>query len=459
MTTILAAPTAQLAAKVSGRVLGPQDDGYAALATPWNVARISAGPSAPVAVVEVADAADVQAAVRFAATFGIEVAVQLTGHGATRFTRPTLLVQTGRLDELTITGGSARVGAGVRWKQVLEAAVPLGFAGLAGSAPDVGVVGYLTGGGMSPVGRSYGYGSDHVTAFDVVTGDGELRRATATENPALFWGLRGGKGALGIVTAVEFDLVAPAWILGGCLYFDGADAAAVVHAWRDWTQDLPEEASTSLAILRLPEMPAVPAPLAGRTTVAVRFAWTGNPAEGKQVVAPMTLAAPVIFGGVDVMPFTAVGMIHSDPVDPMPVHERAMLLRELPAQAVDALLAVAGPDAACPQVIVEMRLMGGAIARAPKVPSAVCHRDAAYTIMTIGMDIPPLIEATDANAEQVMAALSPWSDGVGLPNFAISADPAVVARNYDAATLDRLRSLAEAYDPHMVIAGAHAVRR
>ncbi len=81
--------------------------------------------------------------------------------------------------------------------------------------------------------------ADYVTAFDVVTGDGVLRRATATENPALFWGLRGGKGTLGIVTAVEFDLVPLAEILGGCLFFDGADTAAVMHAWREWTATLP----------------------------------------------------------------------------------------------------------------------------------------------------------------------------------------------------------------------------
>jgi FAD/FMN-containing dehydrogenase len=230
MTSTTASPTdlADLAARTTGRVLGPADPGFAGLSTPWNVA----AATAPVAVVEVAGAGDVAAALRFAGTHGLDVAVQLTGHGAVPRDRPTLLLQTGRLDELAISAdGRARVGAGVRWRAVLDAAGPLGWAAAAGSAPDVGVVGYLTGGGLSPIGRSVGYASDLVTAFDVVTGDGEVRRATATENPALFWGLRGGKGALGVVTAVEFDLLPLREILGGCLYFDGADATRVAHAW------------------------------------------------------------------------------------------------------------------------------------------------------------------------------------------------------------------------------------
>jgi FAD/FMN-containing dehydrogenase len=389
----------------------------------------------------------------------MDVAVQLTGHGAVARERPTLLVQTGRLDELTVhPDGRARVGAGVRWQAVLDAAGPLGWGALAGSAPDVGVVGYLTGGGLSPIGRGFGYASDLVTAFDVVTGDGEVRRASATENPALFWGLRGGKGALGIVTAVEFDLVPVPEFLGGCLYFDGADAERVAHAWRDWTAGLPEQASTSLAILRLPELPAVPPPLAGRTTVAVRFAWTGDPAAGRRLLDPLRAAAPVVLGDVDVLPVRAMGGVHADPVDPMPVHDRALLLRELPPAAVDALLAVAGPMAPCPQTIVELRLLGGAIARGPEVGSAVGNRDAAFTLMTIGVAVPPIAADTVANAELVMSTMSRWSDGAGQPNLTVSADPAVIARNYEPAAFERLASLAATYDPHGVLVAARPFR-
>lgn len=444
-----------LAAGLAGALHVPTSPRYDALALPWNVAV----PNRPVAVVEAGSAADVVATVRFAAEHGLQVSVQATGHGAVAQDKPALQVNTSALRELTVgASGAVRAGAGLRWSDVIDAAAPLGFAALAGSAPGVGVVGFLTGGGIGPLARTYGVSADYVTAFDVVTGDGVLRRATATENPALFWGLRGGKGTLGIVTAVEFDLVPLAEILGGCLFFDGADTAAVMHAWREWTATLPEQATSSLAIVRLPAMPGVPEPLAGRVAVAVRFAWVGDPDEGQRVLAPMQAAGRIVFGGVGVMPYAAVGSIHNDPVDPMPTYETSTLLQALPAEAVDTIVALAGPDAACPQIIVELRHLGGAVARAQGGPSAFSHRDAAYSFLTIGIAAPPVVEATRAHAEAAGTALGPWTDGTCLPNFHTSADPRQIVRKYDATTLTRLAALAAAYDPHRVMAFADLVR-
>ncbi len=462
MSTLAPEPTtldralAELAGRLAGEVLLPGTDAYTATAMPWNVA----AASAPVAVAAVTSAADVAAAVRFADTHDLDVIVQATGHGAVAHSRPSLMVHTGRLTDVTIdpTRRRARVGAGVRWQQVLDAAGEFGLGALAGSAPHVGVVGYLTGGGLSPVARTFGYGSDLVTAFDVVTGDGEPRRVTPTENPALFWGLRGGKGALGIVTAVEFELIEVGALYGGCLYFDGAAADRLLSAWKTWSTRLPEQASTSLAILRLPPLPSVPPPLAGRCTVAVRFAWVGDPAEGERVAAPLRDLASVIFGGLGELPFPALGMIHADPVDPMPVHERAALLRELPDTAVTTLLRFAGPDASSPQVIVELRLLGGALAREPRHPSAVCHRDAAYSVLTIGLAASPVAQATAADAAALLAALEPWSGGLSAPNFGVSADPVIVAGKYDPATLARLATLTASYDPNARMAAARPIR-
>ncbi len=450
-TSLSTAAIEDLKRRTTGRVLLPNDGDYAMRATPWNVAHAST----PCAVVEVANADDVAACVQFAAEQGIEVAVQATGHGALGFPRTTLLVHTALLDELVIRDdGSARIGAGVCWGAVLEAGAPFGLAGLAGSAPGVGVVGYVTGGGMGPVARTHGFASDHVTAFDVVTGDGVIRRATAVENPALFWGLRGGKGALGIVTAVEMQLMPIADLYGGCLYFAAQDVATVLRTWRDWSATLPEQATTSLAILRLPAMPMVPPPLAGQVTAAVRFAWVGEPEEGKAAFAPIRAAAPSVLGDVGLMPYAALGSIHADPVDPMPVHEAATLLRELPSEAIDVLLSHAGAEAHCPQVIVELRLMGGAIAREPRHPSAIGHRDAAYSLVAIGIAAPPVIAATTAHAEALLASVHPWSTGGRLPNFGASASPAEIARAYAPHTAARLATLAETYDPRHVLSAA-----
>lgn len=430
--------------RTRGQVLEPGSEGFDALVTPWNVAV----PVQPAAVVAARCAEDVVESVRFAAAHGLTVSPQATGHGAVAGRTGELLVSTAGLDECVVhPEGWARVGAGVKWARVLQEAAPYGLAPLSGSASDVGVVGYTTGGGLGPLARTYGLASDRVRAFDVVTGDGVLRRVTATEHPELFFALRGGKGAAGIVTAVEFDLVAQPRFYGGALYFDGAAAAAVLEAWRTWSAALPAEATTSLALLQLPPLPMVPPPLAGRLTVAVRFVWTGDAGRGEQVLAPLRTAAPVVLDGVGEMPYAALDAVHADPVDPMPVHERGALLSALPADAARALLDVAGAGSGSPQVVVELRQLGGAVARPPAHPDAISHRAAAFSLLTVGIAVEPgVVEHSDA----VVQALAPWSTGGLLPNFAGTRGCAAAV--YDAPTLARLRAVVAQYDPAGVLA-------
>ena len=192
----------------------------------------------PVAVVPARDAADISRTVRVAAAAGLRVGVQSTGHGATETMQDAILVSTAALDELTVHADErwARIGAGVRWAAVLEACAPHGLAGsgrlVAGRRrrrlPDRR---RARPGGPDPRARVR-----HVRAFEVVTGDGVARRVTATDHPELFWGLRGGKGTLGIVTAVEIDLIEQAELYAGALWFAGADAAAVVRTWSRWCE-------------------------------------------------------------------------------------------------------------------------------------------------------------------------------------------------------------------------------
>lgn len=174
-------------------------------AMPWNVAV----PVQPAAVVLASTASDVAEVMRFANDRGLRVAVQATGHGAVPIGADTVLVLTAGLTGCVVdpVARAARVGAGVKWQTVLDAAAPHGLAPLCGSAPGVGVVGYLSGGGIGPLVRSFGLSADHVRAFEMVTGAGQVLRVTPDEHADLFWGLRGGKSMLGIVTAVEIDLL------------------------------------------------------------------------------------------------------------------------------------------------------------------------------------------------------------------------------------------------------------
>ncbi|WP_422749795.1 FAD-binding oxidoreductase [Mycobacterium sp. WMMD1722] len=451
----LADSLAGLRDHVAAPVALPGEAGYERC-TPWNLA---AGVR-PGAVVLATSAADVAETVRFAAARGVQVSVQSTGHGAIGIRPDTVLVVPSGMTSCTVDAHNriARVGAGVRWQQVLDAACPFGLAPVLGSAPGVGVVGFLTGGGIGPLVRTVGASSDHVRSFELVTGTGDVLRVTPESHPDLFWGLRGGKATLGIVTAVEIDLLPIPEFYGGALFFDGADAAAVLHAWAAWCPSLPETVNTSIALQQLPPLPGVPEPLAGRLTVAVRYTAVGDLVEGRRLLEPMRSVAPTILDGTGVLPYAAIGMVHADPADPMPVSENHTLLREVDAAAVDALLAVAGPGSGSVQAIVELRMLGGAFAREPRHRSALCHRDAGFALTTIGALVPPVADVVPQQAVAVLQAMAPWSTGGQLPNFAPATDPQRIARVYTEDARHWLAALAEHYDPAGVFRTGQVVR-
>ncbi len=439
-----AAPFAELDALTEGTVAVPGDEAYDALVSPWNVAI----PVRPAAVVAAQSAQDVVEAVRFAARHDLRVTPQATGHGPIAELVTELLVATRGLDECVVhPEGWARVGAGVKWLRVVEAAAPYGLAPLSGSITDVGIVGYTTGGGLGPMARTYGMAIDKVRAIEVVTGDGELRRATPTEHPELFFGLRGAKGMLGIVTAIEFDLVHQPTFYGGSLWFDGDDAPTVINRWLHWSDAQPELATTSIGLFQLPAMPEVPPVLAERLTLSVRYVWTGDPEEGERRFAEIREAAPVLLDDVSLKPYTAIDSVHTDPLDPMPSFEAATVLTGFPAEAVEGLLALTGPGSGSPQVLVEVRQMGGAVAREGEHESAFSSRDAAYSVLTVGI---PEVPGVEEHAATVLEALAPWAGGHRLPNFTFTAEE--YADAYGEQTLDRLRRAVRSYDPLGVMA-------
>jgi FAD/FMN-containing dehydrogenase len=442
-----------LTSQIQGDVAWPADPAYED-SQPWD----RAVESRPWAVVFAESAGDIAAAVTFARAHGLRVAVRSTGHGALPIGDDVLLVHTGRMTDCVVDGPArrARVGAGAQWQQVLDEACPAGLAPLCGSAPGVGVVGLLTGGGLGPFARTYGVSSDSITALDVVTGDGELRHVTPTEHVDLFWGLRGGKATLGIVTAVEFDLPQLSDFYGGSMWFAGADRAAVLAAWRRMASQLPEQGTTSAAIMNLPPLPHVPAPIAGRQTVSIRFAWTGDASDGEMHLAELRRSADRLIDDIHVRPYAEIARIHGDPIDPMPVRSCSALLGDLPPEAVSALVDAVGDRG--PHTIVELRALGGAIARTPRHASAVCHRDAAFSLFLSAAAQAETATEVAGHAERVLDALAPWTMPALLPNFAASDDPDTIARCYDSATALRLEALADQYDPDHVLATGQVAR-
>jgi FAD/FMN-containing dehydrogenase len=354
---------------------------------------------------------------------------------------------------------TARIEAGVKWERAMAAAAEHGLAGMRGSSSDVGVVGYTLGGGLGSFGRKHGFAADHVRSVEIVPADGRIRTVDAETDPELFWAVRGGKGNLGIVTALEIDLLPVRSLVGGGIFFDGEDAAEVLHAYRRWSATLPEEATTSVAIMRMPPLDVIPAPLQGRTVVHLRYAWVGEDlAEGERLVQQMAGAGRVLLGFTGPMLVTEMDSIHMDPVDPLPAWEKGMGLADLTEEAVDALLAVAGPQVEIPLLMVELRQLGGALARQPQAPNAVAGRDVPWELFVLGPALPELAEVLPLVGRGVLGAMAPWKAEGGLFNhLGDVSGPEEVARIYPPEVLQRLRAVKAAVDPDGMFSFGHAI--
>jgi FAD/FMN-containing dehydrogenase len=149
--------------------------------------------------------------------------------------------------------------------------------------------------------------------------DGEVRHVDADHHADLFWAVRDGKGDFGIVTDIEFDLMPVARFYGGAVFFPAASTADVLHAWREWAPSLPEDTTTSVALLRLPPDPALPEPVRGQFVVSLGFAHLGTVEEGAALLAPMRALATPLMDLVDEKPYAAVDAVHMDPTAPMPI--------------------------------------------------------------------------------------------------------------------------------------------
>ena len=171
----------------------------------------------------------------------------------------------------------ARVEAGVIWVEVVEPAAEHGLAALAGSSPDVGVVGYTLGGGLCWLARKHGIGANQVTAIEVVTASGDFVRTDGRTSPTSSGRSAAAAAHFGVVTAIEFNLFPITEVYAGVLWYPVERAAEVLKAWRDWTDDLPDEMTSVGRILQFPPIPEIPEPLRGHSFVVVEAIWLGEP--------------------------------------------------------------------------------------------------------------------------------------------------------------------------------------
>ena len=437
---------------VAGQVFVPGEAGYDHARRAWNLAM----DTRPAVIVEAGSAADVAQAVRYARAHGMRIAPQGTGHGAEPL-EPldgAMLLRTTRMRQVRIdpAARTARAEAGATWADVTVPAGRHGLAALAGSSPDVGVTGYTLGGGLGWLARRYGLAANSVTAAELVTPDGDLVRADADHEPDLFWAVRGG-GGVGVVTALEMRLYPVDQLYAGDLFFPIQRATEVLHAWRDWTNTVPDEVTSLAHLLRFPPAPELPEPLRGRAFVILEAACLADADAGAELIGPLRRLGPER-DTFAMIPAPALGQLNMDPPQPVPSQGDGAFLAGFPAAAIDALLAVAGPDTGTPLATVEVRHLGGALARPAPGGGAQPSIDANYLLFAAGATpAPDLAAAVRAQAQAVKHALAPWHASYDYYNF--EETPAPASAVLPPASYRRLQQIKAAYDPDQVIISAH----
>ncbi len=434
----------------------PSDPGWDEARQAWNLAV----DQQPELVVVPESAEEVAEAVRYAAHNGLAVAAQGPGHaaGAHGSLEGVMLLRTTKLTgvEVDAEARTARVQGGSLSAELAEAAGEHGLSGLGGSSPDVGVAGYTLGGGIGWLARLHGLACNRITAAEVVTADGELRRVDASSDSDLLWALKGGGGAFAVVCSLELSLVPAGELYGGMVAFPIEAAPDLLAAFREWTASAPDELTSSLRFLHLPPFPEVPEPLRGNPVMAFTAVHVGGEDEGREALAPMMDVAAPVLDGTGPVPPAALCRIHGDPEQPTPGIADSVVLEALEADTAQALLDIAGPGSNSPLLAVELRQLGGALAEAPPDAGALATVRGAYALGFVGvpMDV-QAAQAVHAHQAGLREAVAPWTSERSYLNFAESVVD--TAAGFEPDAYRRLQEIKARVDPGDVIRSDHPI--
>ncbi|MGE5407172.1 MAG: FAD-binding oxidoreductase [Syntrophothermus sp.] len=453
-TMIRMPDAAALGRLIGGNVIAPEGEGWDAARGAFNINV----DQRPAMIAEPRGAEEVSAVVRFAAERGLRVAPQRTGHNAEPLgsLADSILLKTTHLDRVEIDAGSrrVRVGAGARWGDVVPQASELGLAALHGSTPDVSIAGYSLGGGLGWYARSRGLAANSVTAIELVTADGEVRRVSDRVEPDLFWALRGGGGNFGVVTALELELFPLTELYAGVLFFGFERAEEVLQAWLAWTADLPDEVTSVGRLLQFPPLEVVPEAVRGKSFAVVEAVFLGGEAAGEELLAPLRALGPDL-DTFAMQPPAGIAELHMDPRDPVPAASAHDLLGELPPRAITELVEAVGPGSGSGLVSVELRHTGGALARSAPHHGALSTLPGSYASFAVGIAADPETTArTAADLGRFSAASRPYAAGRYL-NF--TEQPANWESFFGPEARARLRAVKEEYDPGRVFKANHEI--
>jgi FAD/FMN-containing dehydrogenase len=453
MTEMLApvlgeATVQELRDSLRGDLLLPGDDGYTEAKQIWNGAHEAVMPAA---VASCSGVADVMAALGFARAHDLTVAVRGGGHSVAGLSTVDggMLIDLSPMRNVRVDPDArvAYVGPGATWGDVDHESQQFGLATTGGLVSTTGVAGFTLGGGIGWLMRQYGLAADNLVGADVVTADGRLVHASATENPELFWGLRGGGGNFGIVTSFELALhpVGPE-VYAGPLFLPGDAAGDLLRFYRDWAPNQPDAITTAISLATAPPLPVIPEEWHGKKVAIVIAVCAGPVEDGEALVRDLRTVAEPVADLIHPMPYQFIqGLL--DPLWPKGINAyfKATNLFRLSDETIESLAAL-HRDTPGPQCEIHVHQMGGAVARVGQADTAFPERSMPYVLNAVtGTPDAALIGAHTEWARAVVAAAKADETGRAYVNFLGDAGGAEDA--YGKETYSRLVALKDEYDP------------
>jgi FAD/FMN-containing dehydrogenase len=438
----------ELREAIHGSVLRPDDDGYAEACPIWNGAFDARRPAL---ILGCSGAADVIAAVGFARSNDLAIAVRGGGHSIAGFSSCDngIVIDLSAMRSVRVDPNARRayVGGGAVWSDVDHETQAHALGTTGGLVSTTGVAGFTLGGGIGWLMRKYGLACDNLVGADVVTADGRLVHVSETENPDLFWGLRGGGGNFGIVTQFEFALhpVGPT-VYAGLIFFAAEHDAELMRVFRDWAPGAPEEITAALNLTTAPPLPVVPAEWHGKKVIALIAVSTGPIDEAESHFRSFRAVAEPVADLLGPMPYSAMQTL-IDPLWPKGIQAyfKATNLARLDDKLIERLCELhnAAPG---PQCEIHVHQMGGAVARVGEGDTAFSERSMPFVLNAVtGWYDSEETSAHTQWARDVVAAAADASTGRAYVNFLGDSDAA--RSSYGAETYARLVALKREYDP------------
>ena len=449
MGTILGEATIQeLRESIRGSVIVPADPSYDEARAVWN----GMIDKRPALIVRCSGVADVLAAVQFAGSQDLEIAVRGGGHSLPGFSTSDggIVVDLSPMKGIRVDPDARRVVAqgGVTWRDLDHETQAFGLAVTGGLISSTGIAGFALGGGIGWLMRKHGLTCDNLVAADLVTADGRLVRASQEVNPELYWGLRGGGGNFGIVTSFEFRLhpVGPT-LLAGPIFYPGEQATQILRGYRDYTANLPDDMTTLVNLTTAPPAPFLPADVHGKKVVGVVGVYAGSSEEGRQAAAPLRQLGTPIADLMGPMPYTTMQSLLDGLFTPgARNYFKSGYLTGLSDDAIDVLVRFHGPSISKSSEI-HIQHLGGAVARIPDDATAFGARGAPYLMNVVARWTDPTTDDAQIGwARDLYAAAEPFSTGGTYVNFLSAGDDRVAAA-YGPDNYQRLARLKQTWDP------------